>query len=84
MSGLYRIKPLEWRNVPLGESADMGWISHAGWISYGVELIRGQWWWNWDIEDRGGSWKCESLEAGKAACEAHWRARLEACLEPVE
>lgn len=88
MSGLYRIKSLEWedRSDRLGHQEH---VANAGFAVYWVRQA-------YVISSTGGrtEWmrgghgfrfaKCESLEAGKAACEAHWRARIKQALVPVE
>ena len=73
---LYRIKPLEWTTTFGSAWAD---VCNSRYCVYrsGTE-------WRWRLTSTQQLELCDSLEAGKAACEAHWRSRLEAVLEPVE
>ena len=75
---LYKVKPLEWVDFQYGSEAD------TPFGRYTVELPfpgfkRSPYW--LDLDDNHTN--CASLEAGKAACEAHWRAKLAEVLEEV-
>ena len=87
---LYRIKPLEWRPwSAFGKRNGASLSTIAGlytvWQAQAFEgdnQQRMNWFWQQCTTAR--PLPCESLETGKAACEAHWRARLEAVLEEVK
>ena len=76
---LYKVKPLEWVDFQYGSETD------TPFGRYGVELPfpgfkRSPYW--LDLDDNHTN--CASLEAGKAACESHWRTKLAEVLEPVD
>ena len=76
---LYRIKPLEWTVDEFGYlSAVVPFGCYEVLIEGAVTKPRFAW-----RHTGAGRQNCDSLEAGKSACEAHWRARLEAVLEEV-
>lgn len=75
---LYRIKPLVWE----GSTAD-SFCAEAmgGWYIIVVNYTNGHCAWRWrGSHDR----HTNSLEAAKAACEAHYRERLMEGLEVVK
>lgn len=83
MAEMYRIRPLRWRG-PLGASYHAVGRDGDGGSVYEVRDDR--------TIDSGICWRagligpyepCESVKAGKEACEAHWRARLTEGLEPA-
>ena len=72
---LYKVKPLEWEGIKnlyfcTSDIAEYQIRKRAdgGWLC----MARGRW-----------DQYADSLEAGKLACEAHWRERLAAVLEEV-
>lgn len=69
---LYRIKPLVW---PCDHFA----VTSFG--QYAIRELECEWWWNFNNHSTGGS--ADSLESARAACESHWRQRIEAALERV-
>ena len=82
MADTYRIKPLEWEQTYRTLEAK---ALHARYFIFEGE--RGL---CWQYQEpylhycRGfGENSCESVDAGKAACEADWQRRIAACLEPV-
>lgn len=78
---LYRIKPLEWERIAGSHAVEEYYeaVQNSWAKGYAVCTRRRQWHY-WSIPEN--SWlPCDSLEAGKAACEAHWRARLAEVLE---
>ena len=81
---LYRIKPLEWRievtPADLLVVADIATFALQSAVAV-VSFVNGSW--CWYVSGNIASIPCESLEAGEAACEAHYRARMLAGLEPV-
>lgn len=85
---VYQIPPTVWEKVGSAGTALLKSteeyhesVSHQG--MYAVRLKRGGSWQHWDV--RANSWEpCESLEAGKAACEADHRARIAAALIEVK
>lgn len=74
----YRIKPLEWKPFKSGanegvEAVTMFWRYHA-WTTAGANPR-----WMHAID-----WHpCDSIEDGKAKCEAHWHENLLRALEPA-
>lgn len=76
---LYNIKPLEWR-----ESA--GWFSNM-WkadVDLGMYTVQPHRWGYYFNEADENEFPCTSVEAGKAAAEAHWRERILPMLTEVE
>lgn len=77
MDNLYKIKPLawvEWRNG--------SWRAYTQLGNYTVNPNRWYYWLYVDLDE--GSHNCASIEAGKAAAEAHWRERILPMLEEVK
>lgn len=80
---LYRIKPLEWKRDRSYMHAYYRSVVIPGVLTYSVYLDMPVGEWGWVSDGLAGVRPCDSLEAGKAACEAHWRARLAEVLESV-
>lgn len=77
----YTIKPLEWKTPAWASRSSMVYIEAkpVEGITYSVEEIGGKFQWLWGpprFED--------TLSAAKSAAEAHYRARIEQALVPVE
>lgn len=71
----YTIKRLEWGDSVTHSSA------FAGGELYFAAMIDGDWKWRTLRSD--GWTKVDSLVAAKAACEAHWQARMREGLDEV-
>lgn len=83
--GLYRIKPLEWERIAGSHAIEEYYEAvENSWANKGYAVCtRSRRWHYWSIPKN--SWlPCDSLEAGKAACEAHWMQMLEKIFEPVD
>lgn len=74
---LYKIKPLTWAKWASGE-----WQADTSFGTYTVKKHR--WQYCFDAIYDSGESHCASIEAGKAAAEAHWRERILPMLEEVE
>jgi hypothetical protein len=77
----YRIKPLEWK---IEEGGTPSWLAVSLDTFYRVfeRVTEGRAHWVW--KKYGDAPRvCASLEAGKAAAEAHWQARLAEVLAPI-
>lgn len=79
----YTIKPLEWRDMGIWfEAKPIGFeytVSRSAPRSRPVDRFA----WFAGESDHVGNY-CHSLEAGKAACEAHRQAQIESVLEEVQ
>ena len=77
---LYRIKPLEWHVRGMYHQAFVLDTCYEMWKA-GDSPFR----WQSRLRDQAANatFSADSLEAGKAACEAHWRAKLAEVLEEV-
>lgn len=77
---LWRVRGLEWRPTEDGTN-EFETDSPAG--GYAVRLCQNKTYRWLFYGERGVSKPCDSIEDGKAACEAHYRSRLAAALEPA-
>ena len=87
IAGVYEIGPLDWRSSRDGTMHNAEVLGFPYRVRFDAHdrVVDGKWlgMWYW----RAASVReheCDSLEAGKAACEADWRGRIAACLVPVE
>ena len=77
---LYKVKPLEWIDFQYGSETDTPFGRYSVQLPFPFPGTPSAPYWL-DLDDNHTN--CASLVAGKAACEAHWRARLAEVLEEV-
>lgn len=78
MTETYTIRPLVWVQI----NSRTRWCETGSGERY--SLAQDKWGWSWTGPDMDGMWPCDSLEAGKAAAESHWRDRISAALVRVD
>ena len=79
----YTMKPLDWWEPYPGEAR---WRADT---PFGPYFVDGPEWagkleWITPFRETLRRHNIDSIEAGKAAAQAHWEERLKQCLEPVE
>jgi len=80
VSEYFRIKPMEWKTMHGSLS-----VADTPFGKYTVWPFMGEWAWQHATPGHVDTYqRCESLADGQAACEAHWSARIQQALVPVE